>query len=97
MSKDLTWDEINDIDVQYFEKVRKYFEAWAKINHLTLTRHPNDNDFYYNKDVSMLWVCFAEGFAIGSDDQLSRIQKEFTKYALPTAQEVLIERALEDD
>lgn len=97
MSNDLSWDEIRAIDAEYIEKVRIRFEAWAKTNHLTLTRHPNDNDFYYNKDVSMLWVCFAEGFAIGSEDQLNKIQKEFTKYVLPTAQEVLIERALEDE
>jgi hypothetical protein len=91
MSKELITDN------EYLEKVRKHFEAWASTNHLTLTRHPIDNDFYYNKDVSMLWVCFAEGFAVGCDDQLNTIQKEFTEYALPTAQEVLIERALEDD
>lgn len=80
-----------------FEQVRDKFEAWAIEHGFNLTRHPNDNDFYFNKEVSMLFVCFATGYTYGSEDQMNSFADELKETFMPTAQEVLIERALDDE
>jgi hypothetical protein len=81
-----------------FEQVRDKFESWATEHGFNLTRHPNDNDFYFNKEVSMLFVCFADGFALGCNTQMDRIEKEFNSWSEATpAQVALIERALDDE
>ena len=80
-----------------FEQVRNKFEAWAIEHGFNLTRHPNDNDFYFNREVSMLFVCFATGYTYGSEDQMNSFANELKEAFMPTAQEVLIERALDDD
>jgi hypothetical protein len=76
--------------------LRDKFEKWAIENGHNLTRHPNDNDFYFNRDVSMLWVCFSTGYVMGTEDQVASFTDELERLT-PTAQEILIERALEDD
>lgn len=61
-----------------FEDVREKFEFWAKEQGFNLTRHPNDDDFYYHRDVSMLWVCFNHAYALGSEDQMDSLTDELT-------------------
>ena len=55
------------------QDVREKFEAWASKQHHNLTRHPTNSDFYYNRDVSMLWVCFYEGYSIGRLDENANV------------------------
>lgn len=56
------------------EQIRAKFEKWAAEQGHNLTRHPTNNDFYYNRDVSMLWVCYAEAYAQGRMDENFTIQ-----------------------
>lgn len=50
------------------EFVRKKFEAWATEQGHSLVRHPNNDEFYYNRDVSALWVCFSTAYKLGHDE-----------------------------
>lgn len=84
-----------------FDEVRDKFESWASEHGLNLTRHPNDNDFYFNKEVSMLFVCFSSGYALGCEDQMDSFTDELTEilddYEPPIEQVALLERLVDLD
>jgi len=54
--------------------VREKFEKWATEQNYSLTRHPHDNEYYYSREVSMLWVAFSIGYAKGRIEENSNIQ-----------------------
>jgi hypothetical protein len=56
------------------QTIREKFEKWADEQGHNLTRHPTNNDFYYSREVSMLWVCYAEAYAQGRMDENFTIQ-----------------------
>lgn len=81
------------------QDVRDKFEAWALQQNHNLTRHPTNNDFYYNRDVSMLWVCYAEAYATGRMDENASIQDmleeafdDAPETELPEVAQILFER-----
>lgn len=84
------------------EKIRAKFEVWASKQNHNLTRHPTNNDFYYNRDVSMLWVCYAEAYATGRMDENESIQDlleaafdDAPETKLPEVAQILFERSEE--
>ena len=80
--------------------IREKFEMWASKQGHNLTRHPNNEDFYYNRDVSSLWVCFTTAYMMGRNDE-----NAFLKDLLDldwedknvSAQKALIERTVSLD
>ena len=54
--------------------VREKFENWANEQNYSLTRHPHDNEYYYSREVSMLWVAFSTGYVKGQIEENSKIQ-----------------------
>jgi hypothetical protein len=78
--------------------IREKFESWAAKQGHNLTRHPNNEDFYYNRDVSSLWVCFSTAYMMGQEDNSNFIKDlldmELEDFSIPTAQTVLIERTV---
>ena len=82
------------------EDIREKFETWATENGQNLTRHPNNNDFYFNKEVSMMWVCYAMAYAQGRSDENASVMDLLEKnieVELPVETQALIERAVELD
>lgn len=80
--------------------VREKFETWAEKQGHNLTRHPNNEDFYYNRDVSALWVCFSTAYMIGRSDEndfLKDLLDLNWEDEIPPAQVALIERTTELD
>lgn len=82
--------------------VRKKFEAWAVSQGHNLTRHPNNSDFYYARDVSMLWVCYLTAYNLGRLDENSSLFDGETgvsnaQEASTTMQTALIERTIGQD
>lgn len=83
------------------QDIREKFEMWASKQGHNLTRHPNNEDFYYNRDVSSLWVCFYTAYMMGhSDENLyfkDLLDDDDDVPPLATAQAVLIERTVSLD
>ena len=81
--------------------IREKFEMWASKQGHNLTRHPNNEDFYYNRDVSSLWVCFSTAYMMGrSDENLyfkDLLDDDDDVPPMATAQAVLIERTVNLD
>ena len=81
--------------------IRTKFETWAAKQGHNLTRHPNNEDFYYNRDVSSLWVCFSTAYMMGQEDNSNFIKDlldmELEDSSIPIAQTVLIERIINLD
>ena len=83
------------------EDIRAKFETWATENGQNLTRHPNNNDFYFNKEVSMMWVCYAMAYGQGRLDENASMM-DMLEQSIPTPElsvetEALIERIVELD
>ena len=57
------------------EKVRSAFEAWAVLQNYNLERHPNNKDFYFDRNVSELWVCWVTAFQAGFSDAAGEVHK----------------------
>lgn len=82
------------------QDIREKFESWAAKQGHSLIRHPNNDDFYYNRDVSALWVCFTTAYIMGRNDE-----NAFLKDLLDldwedkniSAQKALIERTVSLD
>jgi len=82
------------------QDIREKFETWAAKQGHNLTRHPNNEDFYYNRDVSALWVCFSTAYMIGRSDEndfLKDLLDLNWEDEIPPAQVALIERTTELD
>lgn len=82
------------------EDIREKFETWANENGQNLTRHPNDNEFYFNKEVSMMWVCYAMAYAQGRSDENASVMDMLEKnidVELPIETQALLERTAELD
>ena len=82
------------------QDVREKFEAWSLKQNHNLTRHPTNNDFYYNRDVSMLWVCFYEAYSLGRldenatlTDMLEDAFDDAPETELPAVANILYERS----
>jgi len=82
------------------QDIREKFETWAAKQGHNLTRHPNNEDFYYNRDVSALWVCFSTAYMIGRSDEndfLKDLLDLNWEDEIPPAQVALIVRTTELD
>jgi|GEM_PF-2568836 len=82
------------------QDIREKFETWAAKQGHNLTRHPNNEDFYYNRDVSALWVCFSTAYMIGRSDENAFLKDLLDlnwEDEIPPAQVALIERTTELD
>jgi len=82
------------------QDIREKFESWAVKQGHNLARHPNNEDFYYNRDVSSLWVCFTTAYMIGRSDENAFLKDlldlDWEEKTI-SAQEALIERVTELD
>jgi len=80
------------------QDIREKFETWAEKQGHNLTRHPSNNDFYYIRDVSSLWVCFSTAYMMGRSDENAYfkdlLDDEDEVPPVATAQAVLIERTV---
>jgi hypothetical protein len=79
------------------EVVREKFETWALKQGYNLTRHPNNSDFYYIRDVSALWVCFTTAYAMGRVDENESIKELIDTDWDDSATEAIIERTTDLD
>jgi len=83
------------------QDIREKFETWAEKQGHNLTRHPSNNDFYYIRDVSSLWVCFSTAYMMGRSDENAYfkdlLDDEDEVSPVATAQAVLIERTVAFD
>lgn len=83
------------------EDIREKFERWATQQGQNLARHPNDSDFYYHQEVSMMWVCYATAYAQGRSDESATVmdilEESIEARELPVETEALLERAVDFD
>ena len=79
------------------QDIREKFETWAAKQGYNLVRHPNNNDFYFNRDVSALWVCFSTAYVMGRNDENETIKDLIDAEWDETPQAALIERTIDVD
>ena len=55
-------------------EIRNKFEKWANELGHSLVRHPSNEDFYYAREVSSLWVCFLTAYNLAIKDASESFQ-----------------------